>query len=562
MAWIDRFGVLTGNIGKLGGKRIAVLGSVGLTVFLLVAFASVFLSRPQFEVLYTGLDPQDIAAIGVVLNETDIGFDVSEDAKSIKVDFGQTSRARMLLAQKNLPRSSKAGYELFDNMGSLGLTSFMQEVTLVRSLEGEIARTVQLIQGVKAARVHIVMAKNSSFRRSSRTPTASIVIRTDSSYSENSAESIRHLVSAAVPSLSVDAVTVMNTNGSLLASGEDKQSLAPRRLVSLERTMSKEIKQNIRATLVPFLGLNNFQLSVIVRLNTDRRQVKETTYDPASRVERSVREIKEKGSAKNSISSKKASVDQEIPSVKSENGSGNKNSESKEKKEKLINYEISSKTVDTVGDGYIIKKISVAAVVNKKMLNTIDGKKLTPELEVKHQKDIQELIASAAGFDKNRNDNIKVTLVNFFQKNNEMAPILAPTFSSYFVRLIPNLMNGIIVLVVTGLVIFLGIRPATRALVEIGNKPQDKAGSLPDLSSQSDNNFALEPIEALPPLDGMSGGTVSPLDNASSASNNLIEDVVGNVSQVPMQRLEQLIEFDESKAAGVLKSWVHEEGSA
>ena len=64
----------------------------------------------------------------------------------------------MLLAEKGLPQSANAGYELFDQLGSFGLTSFMQEVTRVRALEGEIARTIQSINGVKAARVHIVMA--------------------------------------------------------------------------------------------------------------------------------------------------------------------------------------------------------------------------------------------------------------------------------------------------------------------------------------------------------------------------------------------------------------------
>jgi flagellar biosynthesis/type III secretory pathway M-ring protein FliF/YscJ len=74
-----------------------------------------------------------------------------------------TSRARMLLAERGLPSSNTAGYELFDQVGSLGLTSFMQEVTRVRALEGEIARTIQSINGISAARVHIVMAGSRQF---------------------------------------------------------------------------------------------------------------------------------------------------------------------------------------------------------------------------------------------------------------------------------------------------------------------------------------------------------------------------------------------------------------
>ena len=95
------------------------------------------------------------------------------------VRYGQTAQARMLLAEKGLPTSAKAGYELFDKMGSMGLTSFMQEVTRVRALEGEIARTIQAMKGVKAARVHIVLADTGSFRRGRQTPSASVIVRTE-----------------------------------------------------------------------------------------------------------------------------------------------------------------------------------------------------------------------------------------------------------------------------------------------------------------------------------------------------------------------------------------------
>ena len=118
--------------------------------------------------------------IGAALNEAGIPFDVNADGSAVLVRYGQTATARMLLAEKGLPQSANAGYELFDRMGSFGLTSFMQEVTRVRVLEGEIARTIQSLNGVKAARVHIVVPEEGSFRRAQHPPSASVVIRTDS----------------------------------------------------------------------------------------------------------------------------------------------------------------------------------------------------------------------------------------------------------------------------------------------------------------------------------------------------------------------------------------------
>ena len=143
-----------------------------------------------------------------VLGEAGIRYDVSSDGTAVMVSTGSTGQARMLLAERGLPTSSNAGYELFDNVGSFGLTSFMQEVTRVRALEGEIGRSIQQIDGVAAARVHIVMPDVGNFRRGEQKPTASVMIRASTSTGRKSASSIRHLVASAVPGLDVDDVVV------------------------------------------------------------------------------------------------------------------------------------------------------------------------------------------------------------------------------------------------------------------------------------------------------------------------------------------------------------------
>src|SRR5262245_63808772 len=135
------------------------MAAVTAIVLATIGFGSYYLNRPAFETLYVGLDRSDVNQIGMVLSDNGVDFDVASDGTTVLVPAGLTSQARMLLAEKGLPTSANAGYELFDNVGSLGLTSFMQQVTRVRALEGEIARTIQSIQGIKAARVHIVMGE-------------------------------------------------------------------------------------------------------------------------------------------------------------------------------------------------------------------------------------------------------------------------------------------------------------------------------------------------------------------------------------------------------------------
>ena len=166
------------NLQGLGVSRLAALALIGVAVFAVTGFAGYYLSRPSMETLYSGLDRDDVIGIGSTLKEAGMPFDVSADgADVLSSGRDRAAQARMTLAEKGLPHSGSVGNELFDKLGSLGLTSFMQEVTRVRAIEGELARTIQMMRGVKAARVHIVLADEGSFRREREPPSASVMIR-------------------------------------------------------------------------------------------------------------------------------------------------------------------------------------------------------------------------------------------------------------------------------------------------------------------------------------------------------------------------------------------------
>ena len=263
--------------------------------------------------------------IGAALREQNIAFDINAAGDAVSVRPSQTVQARMLLAEKGLPTSANSGYELFDKIGSLGLTSFMQEVTKLRALEGEIARTVQLMKGVKAARVHIVMPVRGSFRATQQPPSASVVLRTDGAIEARTAQSIRHLVAAAIPGMTRDKVTVLDADGSMLLAEEDEASAAPTKMASLQKTVGGMVQENIRKALTPYLGLDNFEVSVAPQLSTDKRQVNETVYDPETRAERSVRNVRENEKSSNADRSTPTTVQQNLPDQQV-NAGGTKNS--------------------------------------------------------------------------------------------------------------------------------------------------------------------------------------------------------------------------------------------
>lgn len=537
----------------LGTKRLLALGLTGLTVFTIVGVSGYLLSRPEQEVLYSGLDPQDVTRMGAALQDAGIRFDVSVSGDAVMVDFGQAARARMLLAEKGLPRSDSAGYELFDKLGSLGLTTFMQQITKVRALEGELARTISLIDGIRAARVHLALRSEGSFRGETDQATASVIIRADGDTGQKAANSIRHLVAAAIPGLSPDQVTIMSADGTLLASTEDPGSAAPEKLVGLERSISSDIEAKISRTILPYVGMENFRVSVSAKLNADRKQVSETTFDPNSRVERSIRTIKESGQTQNSASAAGVTAEQNIPVEEATSPAGDKSSEQKDRKEELTNYEINSRSVSTTSDGYGIDRLSVAVVVNKASLAEGLGDNPPEEKITARLAELQKLIGSAAGVVEARGDTMTVTAVDF--RSEEIPPAEE---GDGFLTMLTGHMGGLLqagmLLLITLLVLLLGLRPAVRMIVS--EQPMIAGGASAALPG-----MAFDPAGM--PIGDMSVSSAA-LDNfalpqlGGSSEDLLLDSLAREVSSSPKDRLAKIVELDPERAVEVLKQWLND----
>ena len=540
-------------LGKLGAKRLIALALVGVALFGTILFSSFYLTRPTYETLYVGLSRDDVNRMGMALGEAGIAFDVSSDGTSVQVPIGQAEKARMFLAEKGLPTSNNAGYELFDNMGSLGLTSFMQEITRQRALEGEIARTIQAVQGVKAARVHIVLPDKGSFRRANQKPSASVVIRTDSNFATESAQSIRQLVAAAIPSLEASSVTVLDTTGKLLASGADAANGAPVMMATLERQVAARIDENIRKQLAPYLGMDHFQTSVQVELDTDRRQTNETIYNPDSQVARSVRTLRDQGNSQNSRNNDAVGVEQNIPQEEVAGGAGENSSDKKDRREETTNYEINSKTISTVSDGYNVKKLAVAVVVDRSRLTPSEGKAPAPANYVDDQVNrIRQMVATASGLDTNRGDVINVTAVDFVASEDaNMQPVEAPmwqTLSKYT----SGLVNGAALVIAVLLIMFLGVRPLMREVhgnqLALANGESALAGpeNMPALPNQTTG-------------DGQTGKNEGFDGNMLPDNEDDLHDLRSRMRMPPQKRLDQMISLDEDRFANVLREWVQED---
>ncbi len=548
----DQLKSIARNFVALGGQRQLALVLIFILIVGSIAAASYLFSKPSMQTLYTGLIKSDVAAIGAVLSQAGVTYEVGSKGESIMVPYGRVDNVRMLLAERGLPHGPSAGYELFDNLGSIGLTSFMQQVTRKRALEGELARTIQAMKGILAARVHLVMAEAGSFRRVGQKPSASVVIRTTSDAGQQLASAVRHLVAASVPGLSMNQVAILNTDGSLLASGGDPTSRLSRKNADLEKEIEASLKQNINETLAPFLGMENFRISVAARLNTDKREIRETAYDPNTRVERSVRVVKESKKSQNTKSSKSVGVQQNVP-AEEETGSGDPNQSKRdnERREELTNYEVGSKTVATVSDGYRIERLTVAVVVNNKRIMEALGDRPASDKVDRMLKQVESLVAAAVGLVTKRGDEVKVSAVEFLPAAHELKPVDGLSLMEQLLSHTGALINGIVVLGIVALLIFFGVRPVTKVLLRdptpaVTNDDRELPSVENEQSAAAD--MALE-TDVSPSAD------VKSLSGDNVSQTNSMMPIAANDD--PKVRLERLIE-DEDAAVEVMRQWMQE----
>ena len=528
------------NLQGLGVRRLVALALIGVAMFAITGVAGWYLSRPTMETLYSGLDRDDVAAIASALREAGIPFDVNAESTVVMTPAGQATTARMILAEKALPRSGAEGNELFDKLGSLGLTSFMQDVTRLRALEGELARTIQMMHSVKAARVHIVLADEGSFRRERQPPSASVMIRTDGGDDRETGQAIRHLVASAVPGMKIDDVTVLNVDGRLVASGTDSIEKSPDNLLALETEVSQQVRESVARTLTPYLSAANFQISVAARLNADKTQTNETTYNPDQRVERSVRVTKEQQSSENAAGAQAAGVDANLPKPPTQ-GEQKQSNDQTQKREELTNYEISSKSVQTTSSGFVVQSLSIAVLVNKATLTASLGGKSSPEALAAQVKEIEQLVASAAGLDKQRGDVVKVSVVDFVDSSHDLEPAASPSIVDILARQSGSIINAGAILLIGAMLIWFGVRPVVRALLA-PPKAQSEAIAMSD---------ATPALPGSGPHDGL-------LIERASPQDDFLEALLARRDNGPARKLVRLVEFDESHAAAIIRRWIRE----
>ncbi|MBT6118186.1 MAG: flagellar M-ring protein FliF, partial [Rhodospirillaceae bacterium] len=213
---------LLGTFKKLGGARLLTIGIVGLAVIGFFAFLMTRLSTPNMALLYGELEADDASRIVAKLDAMGVPYELAPDGSFVMVPDTDIAGMRLAMAKEGLPSGGSIGYELFDRSEGFGTTTAVQDVNRLRAMEGELARTIRTINGVRNARVHLVLPRRTLFSRDKEEPSASIVLNMHGAgrLGGPQVRAVQHLVAAAVPGLQPSRISVIDEQGNLLARGE------------------------------------------------------------------------------------------------------------------------------------------------------------------------------------------------------------------------------------------------------------------------------------------------------------------------------------------------------
>jgi flagellar M-ring protein FliF len=536
---LDRQALLriANTLRTLGWKKHVLFGTVVTSIVGVVLLAAWILAKQDMDVAYIGLSPHDAPRLTRVLREAGFAVEFSSDSTRLSTKKGDISQVRAFLAERGLPASHGVGYELFDKVGPLGLTSFMQEITRIRALEGEIGRTIQALRGVHSARVHIAVADAGNGKRGRSASSASVVVRADNAAGQ--VQAIRNIVSAAVPGLNASDVRVVGTDGDVLAAGADETTAGADRVLALEKALVRDIQAKVARTLTPMFGRDSFETTASIKLHLDKRQTQETSFDPAGRVERSVRTLRESGSQTSTSSRNTVSVDRNIPGESGNSSAGDPSRRANQKRDEVTNYEIGSRSIASVVDGYRIERLSVAVVLDTPRISGGSGIPAPQSISPDRLAEIERLIVASVGADATRGDIISVSTTDFKRPDAVAAPVAS--WSSWLEgRTTLLTQSAILLLVVASLIVF-GLRPAIRAL---GQPDPPETTRLHDIA-------AARP-------DAIGSVSLSQSTTTSSPDNRLARDDA-NSDETSTATIRRLIESDPNRAAVVLKRWIRQD---
>lgn len=540
------------TLKQLGPSRLAIMAAILVGMVLFFVFVSLRVSTPETKLLYADLSSADSGAIAAKLEENQIPYEASVDGSRIMVPETEVGRARLLLAEAGLPNGGSLGYEIFDKQSGFGTTNFVQNINQVRALEGELARTISSLDTIRSARVHLVLPQRELFSRDTRPSSASVYIglRPGGKVEREQIAAIQSMVASAVPDLKAANVTLIDSNGNLLArgGGEEETNGLGAKAEELRRSFESRMTSKIEDQVSRIVGYGNVRAIVTAEMNFDRISTNEELFDPESQVVRSS-QLTEESSTEREPLSEEVSVGNNLPGVGGDLLADNQPSAENSRLEEVTNFEISRTTRSTVREVGELNKISVAVLVDGRYSRDEEGNKVYEERPQEELDQIEELVRSAVGYDSDRGDIITIKNLQFAEiDTNEEAiddSLLFGFPKSDLIDAAEILLVGIMII----LVVLLVLQPMVARLLASEDSGVDEELEV-DL-------LAMRP--ASPALEGPDGEMGA--DGEEEEEDTLINigGVDGKVRSSSIKKVEEIVESYPTETVSVIRSWMTQE---
>lgn len=402
-------------------KRIAlvVVTSAVLIGALMLATLG---SRETYGYLYTDLSTEDAAAIVEKLKTQQVPYRIENQGTAIQVPEERVHALRLELASGGLPRGGGVGFEIFDK-SQIGATEFEQQVSLRRALEGELARSIMTVAGVKSARVHLVLPERHLFSSKAESASASVVLRLENpgNFGKREVAGVVHLVSAAVPGLSKDRVSVVSTAGLTL-----HRPVSDSRAIELSdvqaenaRGIAAQMETEVQAQLERVVGPGNADVRINVDLNSASTERTEEHFEPAKTALRSEQKVEELTGAGGSPGvAGVPGATSNLPDAKPE-GEGAEGDQTASpgpggtvRRTHTRNWEVDKVTQKTLLPPGGIERLSVAVLLNGHYEMRGKSKVYVPRSK-QEVAELEEVIKRAVGYQAERGDTVRVATSQF-----------------------------------------------------------------------------------------------------------------------------------------------------
>lgn len=447
-------------------QRIA---SVGGAVGLLAAVIglSIWLSRPEYRVLYSNLGPEDASVVVKALQGDKVAYRIADNGATILVPQEIVYDQRIKIAGEGGLVGQGIGFEIFDKI-KVGQTDFVQKINYTRALQGELARTISEFPSVESARVHLVIPRRSLFVEERQSPSASVVLkltRANIKIDQKEINAILNMMLMSVEGLDRGHVSITDTSGKVLYQPEE-DSLAGITTTQMEyrQTVQRNLERRIEEMLQPLFGPGRVIAKVNADMDFSQKTIRRELFDPEKTAVRSEYRSEESQQGRANLEAGSPDVN-----FRGDGITGSVSDQSGTREARTTNYEINKEEQQIVSNVGELRRLTVAVLIDGTYVKT-DGIWSFMPRKSEELEQVRQLVHNAVGLDKGRGDALEVSSAPFTDSEPPKDPNFADILADYAERLGKPLLNALLAF----LFLMLIVRPVVLALI----RPKVEAGEM------------------------------------------------------------------------------------